>query len=126
MHCDDATRRLYAGESAAELDIHLSACDDCRLLAQDLAGLNRAFGKAREAWTPSPSFRVVLPSVNWRRWAAAACLLLLPLAGAAAWSLRPETAAPRRDLSVILAPAAPQPATDRQILATLFLTEEQP
>ena len=38
MRCDDASRALYAGESAPDLEIHLSACDECRLLAQDLAG----------------------------------------------------------------------------------------
>ena len=126
MRCDDATRALYAGESAPELDIHLSACDDCRLLAQDLAGLSRAFSRARAEWVPSPAFRVTLPSVNWRRLSVAACLLLLPLAGAAAMSLRPSAVASSRDLSAILEPAAPAQPTDREILATLFLQEDQP
>ena len=124
MRCDDASRALYAGESAPELDIHLSACDDCRLLAQDLAGLSRAFTRARAEWVPSPAFRVTLPSVNWRRLAVAACLLLLPLAGAAAMSLRSSAVESPRDLGAIFEPATPAAPTDRQILATLFLREE--
>ncbi|HXX93945.1 MAG TPA: hypothetical protein VEN81_09940, partial [Planctomycetota bacterium] len=88
MHCEDAARRLYAGERTGELEIHLSACDECRLLAEDLAGLDEAFARARAEWAPSPSFRVTLPSVPWRRLAIAACLLVLPLAGLAAQSLR--------------------------------------
>ena len=126
MRCDDASRALYAGESAPDLEIHLSACDECRLLAQDLAGLSKAFTRARAAWVPSPAFRVVVPSVNWRRLAAAACLLLLPLAGAAAMSLRAAPAGTPRDLGAIFEPAAPADPTDRQILATLFLQEDQP
>ena len=126
MRCDDASRALYAGESAPDLEIHLSACDECRLLAQDLAGLSKAFTRARAEWVPSPAFRVVVPSVNWRRLAAAACLLLLPLAGAAAMSLRSAPVEPARDLSAIFEPSAPADPTDRQILATLFLQEDQP
>ncbi|HEX7902149.1 MAG TPA: hypothetical protein VF950_30600 [Planctomycetota bacterium] len=126
MRCDDASRALYAGESAPDLEIHLSACDECRLLAQDLAGLSKGFARARAAWVPSSAFRVVVPSVNWRRLAAAACLLLLPLAGAAAMSLRAATAEAARDLSAILEPSTPADPTDRQILATLFLQEDQP
>jgi hypothetical protein len=126
MRCDDASRALYAGESSPDLEIHLSACDECRLLAQDLAGLSKAFTRARAEWVPSPAFRVVVPSVNWRRLAAAACLLLLPLAGAAAMSLRPAPAEPPRDLGVILEPSPLAEPTDRQILATLFLQEDQP
>jgi hypothetical protein len=127
MHCDDAARALYAGETAAGLEIHLSACDECRLLAQDLGGLNRAFAQARADWKPSRAFKIVLPpSVNWRRLAAAACLLLLPLAGAAWTSLRPEAAPAQADLGAILQPSATPAPTDRQILATLFLPEEQP
>jgi hypothetical protein len=126
MRCDDASRALYAGESSPDLEIHLSACDECRLLAQDLAGLSRGFARARAEWVPSPAFRVVVPSVNWRRLAAAACLLLLPLAGAAALSLRAARVEPARDLSAILEPATPAEPTDRQILATLFLQEDQP
>ena len=126
MRCDDASRALYAGESAPDLEIHLSACDECRLLAQDLAGLSKAFTRARAEWVPSPAFRVVVPSVNWRRLAAAACLLLLPLAGAAAMSLRAAPVEPARDLGAIFEPSTPANPTDRQILATLFLQEDQP
>jgi hypothetical protein len=126
MRCDDASRALYAGGSSPDLEIHLSACDECRLLAQDLAGLSKAFTRARAEWVPSPAFRVVVPSVNWRRLAAAACLLLLPLAGAAAMSLRAAPAEPPRDLGAILEPSVPAEPTDRQILATLFLQEDRP
>jgi hypothetical protein len=125
MRCDDASRALYAGESAPELEIHLSACDECRLLERDLAGLSRAFTSARAAWVPSPAFRVVLPSVNWRRLAVAACLLLLPLAGAAAMSLRSSATDAPRDLSAIFEPASPVAPTDRQILATLLIHEDR-
>jgi hypothetical protein len=129
MHCDDAARALYAAESSPGLEIHLSACDECRLLAQDLAGLNRAFAQARAEWAPSSGFKIALPpAVNWRRLAVAASLLLVPLAGAAWMSLRAEAPAAQGDLSALLQPepaATPLP-TDRQILATLLLPEEQP
>jgi predicted anti-sigma-YlaC factor YlaD len=123
MRCDEAAAALAAGESPEGLDIHLSACDECRALARDFAGLQRSFARAREEWKPSPAFRVVLPSANWRRLAAAACFLLLPLAAAAARSLRaPET--PAVDVASLLdAPAVPSVPTDRQLLATLFLEE---
>ena len=126
MHCDDAARALYAGETSPGLEIHLSACDECRLLSQDLAGLNRAFARARTEWVPSAPLKLPAPPVNWRRLAAAACLLLLPLAGAAAMSLRTEAAVSKPDLGAILNPAAPPAPTDREILATLFLSEDQP
>ena len=42
MHCEDAARALYAGENPPELDLHLSACDECRLLSEDLAQMNGA------------------------------------------------------------------------------------
>jgi len=127
MRCDDAARALYAGESVPELEIHLSACDECRLLAQDLAGLNRAFARARSEWAPSPAFKVRLPAVDWRRLAAAACLLLLPLAGAAGMSLRSQASvsAPA-NLGAILEPAAPPTPSDREILASLLLSEDRP
>lgn len=127
MRCDDASRALYAGESSPEVEIHLSACDECRLLERDLAGLSRAFSRARAEWAPSAAFRVDLPSVNWRKLAVAACLLLLPLAGLAGMSLRAAPpAAPAADLRSVLEPAAPAQPTDREILATLFLSEDQP
>ena len=123
MRCDEASAALAAGETPEGLDIHLSACDECRALARDFAGLQKAFARARDEWKPSPAFRVVLPSAPWRRLAAAACLLLLPLAGAAAASLRAPQA-PSADLAVLLdAPSVPSVPTDRQLLATLFLEE---
>ncbi len=122
MHCEVAGRMLYAGASNPELEVHLSACDECRLLAVDLAGLGRAFDRARAEWAPSPAFRVRLPAAPWRRLAIAASLLFLPLAGLAATSL--PSPRPEADLAVFLehrqAPALP---SDREILATLFLEE---
>ena len=121
MRCDEAAAALAAGEAPEGLDIHLSACDDCRALARDFAGLQKAFARAREEWTPSPAFRIVLPSVPWRRLAAAACLLLLPLAGAAAFSLRAQEA--EVDVAALLDEPRVSVPTDRQLLATLFLEE---
>lgn len=122
MRCEDAARALSAGETSPDVEIHLSACDECRLLARDWAGLRNAFSRARDEWRPSPGFRVVLPSVNWRRLAVAACLLLIPLAAAAAASLR-STPAPAPTMAVLLEPAAPTVPSDRQLLASLFLEE---
>jgi len=121
MHCEDAARRLYAGERTAEMEIHLSACDECRLLAEDLAGMGEAFARARAEWAPSPAFRVTIPSVPWRRLAIAACLLVLPLAGLAASSLRQPR--PNYDLGAVLEPSTPATPSDPQILAALFLEE---
>lgn len=122
MHCEDAARRLYAGERTPDLEIHLSACDECRLISEDLAGLGDAFARARAEWAPSPRFHVSIPSVPWRKMAIAACLLVLPLAGWAASTLRSPRAT--YDLGAVLgestAPATPE---DPQILATLFLEE---
>ena len=123
MHCDDAARSLYAGEPSPDLELHLSACDECRLLAEDLAQMNGAFAQARAAWTPSPAFRVVLPTAPWRRLAIAASLLLIPLAGWAAstvWSPRPNY-----DVASVLEPRAAAEQTDRELLGTLFLGEAQ-
>lgn len=122
MRCEDAARALSAGETSPEIEIHLSACDDCRLLARDWAGLRHAFARARAEWHPSPSFRVALPVVNWRRLAVAACLLLIPLAAAAVASLR-STAEPTSTVAVLLEPAAPAVPSDRQLLASLFLED---
>ncbi len=121
MHCDDAARALYAGEMGPDLDIHVSACDACRLLAEDLGEMNAAFAAARTEWAPRPGFRVPLPSAPWRRLAIAASLLLLPLAGWAALSLQP----PRPDYPIVslLDPAPSAPVSDRELLATLFLQE---
>jgi hypothetical protein len=125
MHCDEASRRLYAGEASPELDVHLSACDECRLLAEDLAQLGRAFRLARAEWAPSASFRVRLPAAPWRRLAVAACLLVVPLAAWAGASLRPAHA--DYDLTSLLEPRpAAAPSTDREILASLFLEESRP
>jgi|ERR1043166_4356005 predicted anti-sigma-YlaC factor YlaD len=121
MHCEDAARRLYAGERTPELEIHLSACDECRLLSEDLAGLGDAFALARTEWAPSPDFKVTLPAAPWRKLAIAACLLVLPLAGWAASSIRAARA--NYDLSAVFDPSAPQTPSDPQILATLFLEE---
>ena len=122
MRCEDAARAVSAGETSPDVEIHLSACDECRLLARDWAGLRSAFARARADWRPSPGFRVVLPSVNWRRLAVAACLLLLPLAATAVASLR-SAAGTEPSMSVLLEPAAPTVPSDRQLLASLFLEE---
>ena len=121
MHCEDAARRLYAGERTADLEIHLSACEECRLLADDLAGLGEAFARARVEWAPSPDLRVKLPAAPWRKLAVAACLLVLPLAGWAAASL--GSPRPNYDMTSVFDPATPSTPSDPQILATLFLEE---
>ena len=121
MHCEDAARRLYAGERTPGMEIHLSACDECRLLAEDLAGMDEAFARARTEWAPSSAFRVTIPSAPWRKLAIAACLLVLPLAGWAAASLRQP--GPNYDLGAVLDPATPVTPSDPQILAALFLEE---
>jgi predicted anti-sigma-YlaC factor YlaD len=122
MHCDDAARALYAGETPADLEVHLSACDECRLLSEDLAQMNGAFAQARAQWAPSPSFRVNLPLAPWRRLAIAASLLVIPLAGWAALSVRAER--PSYDLAALLEPrAAATEPSDRELLGTLFLEE---
>lgn len=123
MHCDDAARALYAGETAPDLELHLSACDECRLLSEDLAQMKGAFALARVRWTPSPKFRVHLPVAPWRRLAIAASLLVIPLAGWAAasvWSSRPNY-----DVASVLEPRAAVVPSDRELLATLFLGEGQ-
>lgn len=121
MHCDDAARALYAGESPADLDLHLSACDECRLLSEDLAQMNDAFKAARTDWVPSPSFRVHLPLAPWRRLAIAASLLVIPLAGWAAASIQP--AKPSYDVAAALEPRAITEPSDRELLGALFLEE---
>lgn len=122
MHCEEAAHRLYQGRRGPELELHLSACEECRLLAEDLEGLAGAFARARAAWAPPASFRVRLPLAPWRRLAAAACLLLVPLAAWALASLEP--APPPYDLRAVLEPPSPSaPPSDRHLLATLFLQE---
>lgn len=123
MHCDDAARALYAGENPPDLDLHLSACDECRLLSEDLAQMQGAFALARVRWAPSSKFRVNLPLAPWRRLAIAASLLVIPLAGWAAaslWSPRPNY-----DVAAVLEPRAAVEPSDRELLGALFLGEGQ-
>ena len=123
MHCEDAARALYAGETPADLELHLSACDECRALADDLAQMNGAFALARVKWAPSPAFRVRLPLAPWRRLAIAASILVLPLAGWAVSSLLSTRT--NYDVASVLEPRATTEQTDRELLATLFLGEGQ-
>jgi hypothetical protein len=121
MHCEDAARALYAGENPPDLELHLSACDECRLLSEDLAQMNGAFSRARAEWAPSPSFRVRLPLAPWRRLAIAASLLVIPLAGWAVASVRAPR--PDYDVSALLEPRTPSTPSDRELLGSLFLGE---
>lgn len=124
MHCDDAARALYAGENPPDLEVHLSACDECRLLSEDLAQMNGAFALARARWAPSPAFRVNLPLAPWRRLAIAAALLVIPLAGWATFSVL--SVRPSYDVVSVLEPAAvASEPTDRELLGALFLGEGQ-
>lgn len=121
MRCEEAARQLYAGnpDPGPELEVHLSSCEECRRLAEDLSELRQAFARARAEWVPSPGFRVRLPSAPWRRLAVAAGLLLIPLFAWAALSRRPPE--PAYDLEALLAPPLPAPVpSDREILATIF------
>ena len=121
MHCDDAARALYGGETLPDLEVHLSACDECRHLSEDLAQMNRAFALARTEWMPSPAFHVVLPLAPWRRLAIAASLLVIPLAGWAVASVWPSR--PNYDVASVLEPRAIAEPTDRELLGVLFLEE---
>jgi predicted anti-sigma-YlaC factor YlaD len=122
MHCDDAARALHAGEAPPDLDIHLSACESCRLLAEDLSEMAGAFAAARASWAPRADFRVRIPSAPWRRLAIAASLLLLPLAGWALASLRAP--APETTVAALLEdPVSVRPLSDRELLGTLFLED---
>ncbi len=125
MHCEDAARALVAGEHPEGLDLHLSACDECRLLAEDLAQMAGAFAAARSEWVPSPSFRVRLPLAPWRRLAIAASILVIPLAGWAAFSIQQATR-PTYDVTSLLEPRATRAPSDRELLGSLFLEETQP
>lgn len=124
MRCEDASRALIAGEPVPELELHLSACDECRLLSEDLGEIGRAFARAREAWAPSPGFRVRLPAAPWKRLAIAASLLVLPLAAGAIASLRPGR--PGYDLSAMLDPRPTPSPSDRETLARVLLEDSQP
>ncbi|HVR83728.1 MAG TPA: hypothetical protein VMU54_05405 [Planctomycetota bacterium] len=121
MHCDDAARALYAGEALSDLEVHLSACDECRHLSEDLAQMNRAFALARAEWAPSPRFRVILPLAPWRRLAIAASLLVVPLAGWAVASVWPSR--PAYDVAAVFEPRAISEPSDRELLGALFLEE---
>jgi hypothetical protein len=121
MHCDDAARALYAGELLPDLEVHLSACDECRHLSEDLAQMNRAFALARTEWAPSRRFRVILPLAPWRRLAIAASLLVVPLAGWAVASVWPSR--PTYDVAAVFEPRALAEPSDRELLGTLFLEE---
>ncbi|MBV8878661.1 MAG: hypothetical protein JO332_01735 [Planctomycetaceae bacterium] len=123
MHCDDAARALYAGETLPDLEVHLSACDECRQLSEDLGQMNRAFALARTGWAPSPAFKVVLPLAPWRRLAIAASILVLPLAGWAAASLWPSR--PNYDVAAVLEPHSIGEPSDRELLGALFLEENR-
>ena len=123
MHCEDAARALDAGETLPDLELHLSACDECRHLSEDLAQMNRAFALARTEWVPSPAFRVVLPLAPWRRLAIAASLLVIPLAGWAAASVL--STRPNYDVAAVLEPAAIAETSDRELLGVLFLEENR-
>jgi hypothetical protein len=123
MHCEDAARALYGGEAPPDLELHLSACDDCRHLSEDLAQMNRAFAAARAEWVPSPAFRVNLPLAPWRRLAIAASLLVIPLAGWAAASL--PSSRPSIDVAAVLEPRAIAEPSDRELLGALFLEENR-
>ena len=121
MHCDDAARALYAGEVSSDLEVHLSACDECRHLSEDLAQMNQAFAAARTEWVPSPRFKVVLPLAPWRRLAIAASILVIPLAGWAFASL--QAGRPNYDVAAVLEPRAIAQPSDRELLGALFLEE---
>ena len=124
MHCEDAARALYAGETLPGLEVHLSACDDCRHLAEDVAEMNRAFASARTEWAPSPAFRVDLPLAPWRRLAIAASLLVIPLAGWAVASIL--SVRPSYDVAAVLEPRAADQPSDRELLGALFLEDSRP
>jgi hypothetical protein len=121
MHCEDAARALYAGETLPELEVHLSACDECRHLSEDLAQMNSAFALARTSWAPSPRFRVVLPLAPWRRLAIAASLLVIPLAGWAVASIL--SSRPTYDMAAVFEPSTVAESSDRELLGALFLEE---
>lgn len=121
MHCEDAARALYAGGTLPGLEVHLSACDECRHLSEDLAQMNRAFALARTEWAPSPRFTVVLPLAPWRRLAIAASLLVLPLAG---WALASVLSSrPSYDVAAVFEPGTLTEPSDREVLGALFLEE---
>lgn len=125
MHCDDVIYALYAGESSLDIEIHLSGCDECRRLDEDLRDIRRACARARAEWHPSRTLRLRFPSVPWKRLAIAACLLIIPLAAGAFASL--SSGGPEADASPLLqAPSADIAPTNSQILGALLFEEAQP
>jgi predicted anti-sigma-YlaC factor YlaD len=125
MRCDDAIRALNAGMRVPEVDIHLSACEECRAFGEDLAQLGRAFARARAAWTAPATLRLRLPVAPWRRLAVAAGLLFVPLA---AWAVALVAQGPRVEHVVSFPMEARPPAspTDRELLTSMFMPESQP
>ena len=121
MRCEDAAPLIHAGESSPDLEVHLSACDDCRMLSEDLAELGAAFARARETWVPPENFRVHLPLAPWKKMAIAACMLVVPLATWAGLSTRAPR--PNYDLGSIVDPAPPSPPSDRETLARLLMED---
>jgi len=124
MQCDQAVRMLHAGEPSPDLEIHLSACDACRAVADDLAQLAGAFARARAEWALPSTFHVRLPAAPWKKLAIAASLLFLPLA-AWAWT-SVDGPRPSNDVSLILERTSAAPPSDRETLGLLFLQEGQP
>lgn len=121
MRCEEAAALIQAGESSPDLEIHLSACDDCRLLAEDLAELQEGFARARETWAVPKDFRVSLPLAPWKKMAIAACLLVVPLAAWAGLSIHKPH--PNYDMGAILAPSPPSLPSDRETLARLLMED---
>jgi hypothetical protein len=123
MHCEDAARALYAGETPPDLELHLSACDECRALSEDLAQMNAPSPAPAPSGSPRPTFRVTLPLAPWRRLAIAASLLVIPLAGWARFSIQgPQAGLRRRSRARAARDRRP---TDRELLGSLFLGEGQ-
>lgn len=129
MSCDDAERALNArldgrDFDAAALEGHLATCPSCRAAAEDLDEMHALFDRARSEWRPGRSLQPSL-SHPWRRWAAAAALLFLPLAGWAFAVSRP----PQADIDMapfVLNGTQPPPTDARDVLGSAFLMEEQP
>ena len=130
MSCDEAERALNArldGQpfDAAALETHLAACGACRSATEELDEIRALFRRARAEWRPSRELKPRLP-LPWRRWAAAAAILFIPLAGWAFTVVRPEPA--EIDVSTIVSSngESRQPWNARDVLGTVFLTEDQP
>lgn len=123
MNCNDAARALHAGQVNEELEIHLSACEDCRALGEDLGQLQQLFAQARVAWAPSPGLRIALPMAPWRRLAIAASFLVAPLGVWAYFSVS-EPSRPEPGVSFLLEPRVPATRpSDREALGLMFLAD---